>query len=109
MLCLYLASSGHACLFSAVPLSYPLMQELQHLPVLPSEVLPLFLYLGDRRHAYNAAMNYDLKIHAHVSMGEELHSAFPGSVTELHVDVADCADSDLLGRFEEICEFLGKL
>jgi len=93
----------------AIPHPYPLVQELQHLPFLPSEVLPLFLYLGDRRHAYNAAMNYDLKIHAHVNMGGELHSAFPGAIAELHVDVEDSAGSNLLERFEEICEFLGQL
>jgi len=90
----------------AIPHPYPLVQELQHLPFLPSEVLPLFLYLGDRRHAYNAAMNYDLKIHAHVNMGGELHSAFPGAIAELHIDVEDSAGSNLLERFEEICKFL---
>lgn len=93
----------------AIPHPYPLVQELQHLPFLPSEVLPLFLYLGDRRHAYNAAMNYDLKIHAHVNMGGELHSAFPGAIAELHIDVEDSAGSNLLERFEEICKFLGQL
>ena len=87
-----------------------LTQELQHFPFYPSEILPLFLYLGDRRHAYNAAMNYDLKIHAHLNMAGELHSAFPGAVAELHIEVDDCTgSSNLLARFEEMCTFLGQL
>lgn len=84
------------------------MQELQKLPRYPNEVLPLFLYLGDRHHAYNAALNYDLKIHAHLSLGSELHAAYPGSIAELHFDVEDKQDEDLMSKFEEIYEFLGK-
>lgn len=55
-------------------------------------------------------MNYDLKIHAHLNMAGELHSAFPGAIAELHIEVEDCTDgSNLLARFEETCTFLGQL
>ena len=54
-------------------------------------------------------MNYDLKIHAHLNMARELHSAFPGAIAELHIEVDDCTGSNLLARFEEICTFLGQL
>ena len=85
-----------------------LLQELQNLPRYPSEILPLFLYLGERCHAYNAAMNYDLKIHAHISLGVELESAYPGAIAELHYDISDEPRQDLLSKFDEIFEFLGK-
>jgi serine/threonine/tyrosine-interacting-like protein 1 len=84
------------------------LQELQNLPRYPSEILPLFLYLGERCHAYNAAMNYDLKIHAHISLGTELESAYPGTITELHYDISDEPGQDLLSKFDEIYEFLGQ-
>ncbi|XP_064392267.1 serine/threonine/tyrosine-interacting-like protein 1 isoform X2 [Halichondria panicea] len=80
--------------------------ELLSLPRYPSEILPLFLYLGDRHHAYNASLNYDLKIHVHLSLGSKLYPAFPEGVTELHLDVDDQPDQDLLSKFEEIYEFL---
>ena len=55
-------------------------------------------------------MNYDLKIHAHLNMAGELHSAFPGAIAELHIEVDDCTgSSNLLARFEEMCTFLGQL
>lgn len=85
-----------------------LLQELQNLPRYPSEILPLFLYLGERCHAYNAAMNYDLKMHAHVSLGAELESAYPGTIAELHYDVSDEPGQDLLSKFDETYEFLGQ-
>ncbi len=85
-----------------------ILQELLSLPRYPSEILPLFLYLGDRHHAYNASLNYDLKIHVHLSLGSKLYPAFPEGVTELHLDVDDQPDQDLLSKFEEIYEFLGE-
>ena len=77
------------------------------LPRYPSEIVPLFLYLGERCHAYNAAMNYDLKIHAHVSLGHGLEAAYPGTIAELHYDVRDEPGQDLLSKFDEIFDFLG--
>ena len=91
-------------------LSLFLSQELQNLPCFPSEILPLFLYLGDHRHAYNASLNYDLKLHNHIRLGndQELPPAFPESTNELHIDVEDTPEADLASRFEEIVEFIGK-
>ena len=86
---------------------YRRCQELECLPRYPNEVLPLSLYLGEQCHAYNASLNYDLKIHAHVSVGTELHTAFPGSTPELHIDVEDAPDSNLLDHFEDIFQFIG--
>ena len=91
----------------AIYLIQNLTQELQALPHYPSEVLPLFLYLGDRRHAYNASLNSELKIRAHLSVGREMYPAFPEGITELHLDVEDQPDQDLLSKFEEIFEFIG--
>lgn len=100
-------------LFALVPIIYPslpLSQELQNLPCFPSEILPLFLYLGDHRHAYNASLNYDLKLHNHLRLGndQELPPAFPESTNELHIDVEDTPQADLSSRFEEIVQFIGK-
>ncbi len=85
-----------------------IIQELQALPCYPSEILPLFLYLGDRRHAYNASLNYELKIRAHLSLGSEMYHAFPEGITELHFDVEDHSGQNLVSKFEEIFKFLGK-
>ena len=84
-------------------------QELEHLPFYPSEILPLFLYLGDHRHAYNAALNYELKIHTHLNMGSELQTAYPSTIAELHIEVEDSPDADLFSHFEEIYKFLGSM
>lgn len=83
------------------------LQELQHLPHYPSEILPLFLYLGDKRHACNAALNYDLKITSHVLLGEETAPAYPGKIESLQINIRDDPRDQL--PFSEICEFLGKL
>lgn len=80
--------------------------ELEHLPRYPSEILPLFLYLGDRRHAYNAALNHDMKIHAHVNMAAELYTAFPNSIAELHIAVEDKPETILSNEFDKICDFI---
>ena len=53
-------------------------------------------------------MNYDLKIHTHVSLGAELHPAYPGTIAELHYDISDEPGQDLLSKFDEIFDFLGK-
>ncbi len=37
-----------------------------------------------------------------------MYPAFPEGVTELHLDVEDQPDQDLLSKFEEIYEFLGE-
>lgn len=84
-----------------------LRQELERLPLYPNEVVPLFLYLGDHRHAYNAAMNYDLRVHAHLNMAAELSPAYPGKIAEMRTEVKDESGTDLLARFQEIFEFLG--
>ena len=86
------------------------LQELQNLPLFPSEIIPLFLYLGDHRHAYNASLNYDLKLHNHLRLGndQELPPAFPESVNELHIDIEDTPDADMTSHFEEILEFIGE-
>ena len=83
-------------------------QELEKLPRYPSELLPLSLYLGDSTHAYNAALNYAMKISIHVNSSVELYPAFPGTITTLHVGVRDEGEEDLLGRFEEVCDFIGE-
>ena len=82
-------------------------QELERLPLYPNEVVPLFLYLGDHRHAYNAAMNYDLRVHAHLNMAAELGPAYPGKIVEMRTEVKDETGTDLLARFQEIFDFLG--
>jgi hypothetical protein len=80
--------------------------ELEHLPLYPSEILPLFLYLGDKRHAYNAALNYELKIRSHVNASRELYTAFPGSINELHIEIDDNPDVDILLKFKEACDYI---
>ena len=86
-------------------------QELNNLPFYPSEILPLYLYLGDHRHAYNASLNYDLKIHTHLRLGndQELPPALPASTEELHIDVEDTPQSDLRSHFENIVDFIGEI
>ncbi len=84
-----------------------LSQELEHAPLYPSEILPLFLYLGERRHAYNPSLNHDMKIHSHVNMAYELHTAFPDSIRELHVAVEDNVEVNLLDKFQIIYDFIG--
>lgn len=78
------------------------------MPRYPNEVLPLFLYVGDRGHACNASMNYDLKINSHVNMIAGQPSLYPGSINELHIEVEDKEDTDLLARFEEIYSYIGE-
>jgi hypothetical protein len=78
------------------------------LPLYPSEILPLFLYLGDKRHAYNAALNYELKIRSHVNASRELYTAFPGSINELHIEIDDNPDVDILLKFKEACDYIGQ-
>ncbi len=73
----------------------------------PSEILPLFLYLGDKRHAYNPSLNHDMKINAHVNMASELYSAFPGSIPELHVAVEDMQETSLTDWFDKIYDYIG--
>lgn len=78
------------------------------MPHYPAEIIPHFLYLGDSRHAYNPALNYDMKFRYHVNMSAELYTAFPGdTINELHVQVLDVQYTDLRDRFEEITEFIG--
>ena len=48
-----------------------------------------------------------MKIRAHVNSAEEMYTAFPDSVSELHLAVQDTANTDLLARFQESCEFIG--
>ena len=52
-------------------------------------------------------MNYDLKIHAHVSIGCGLEPAYPGTIAELHFDISDEPGQDMLNKFDEIVDFLG--
>jgi serine/threonine/tyrosine-interacting-like protein 1 len=82
--------------------------ELEKLPRYPAEILPLSLYLGDRSHAYNAALNYNMKIAVHVNVAAELYPAYPATISTLHVPAKDEESEDLLQRFEEVCEFIGK-
>lgn len=50
-----------------------------------------------------------MKLHALVNMAAgTLGPAFPGSVQELSVAVEDSPDANLLDRFMEICQFIGK-
>ena len=55
-------------------------------------------------------MNYDLKIHTHVRLGndQELPPAFPESTEELHIDVEDTPESDLGPHFAKIMDFIGE-
>ena len=82
-----------------------LAQELEHMPRYPNDTVPL-IYVGDCGHACNASMNYDLKIISHVNLIAELNAPYPG--TELHVEVEDKDDTDLLAKFEEIYIFIGE-
>ncbi|XP_019853001.1 PREDICTED: serine/threonine/tyrosine-interacting-like protein 1 [Amphimedon queenslandica] len=81
-------------------------KELEHLPHYPSEILPHFLYLGDERHAYNPLLSYDIKIKGHINVSSDLYSAWPETVNEVHVDVQDVPQANLLERFEEVCSFI---
>lgn len=83
------------------------LQELECLPHYPSEIVPLFLYLGDERHAYNAAMNYDVKIHVHLNVSHKLDIIYTGAISELRVEVCDDPTTNLLPRFDDIVDFLG--
>ena len=76
------------------------------MPHYPSEIVPLFLYLGDKRHACNAALNYDLRITSHVLLGEETTPAYQGKIESLHIKVGDDPQEQL--PFTDIYEFLGK-
>lgn len=82
-----------------------LFQEVQHLPRYPSEILPLFLYLGEKRDACNAALNYDLKINCHVILGENISPIFPGKIESLHINIRDLQDHQL--PCTEIYRFIG--
>jgi len=84
------------------------LQELQHLPHYPSEILSLFLYVGDKRDACNAALNYDLKITGHVVLGDNIFPAYSGRIESLHIPYDDEPNETPL-PFTEICEFLGML
>ena len=79
---------------------------MQHLPHYPSEILPLFLYLGEKRDACNAALNYDLKISNHVVLGEDIDPVFPGKIESLHIQMKDSQDCQL--PCAEIYEFIGE-
>ena len=50
-----------------------------------------------------------MKIHAHVNMASELHTAFPDSIQELHVAVQDTTETNLLDWFEKIYDFIGNV
>lgn len=78
------------------------------MPHYPSEILPHFLYLGDERHAYNPLLNYDMKIKGHINVSSDLYSAWPETINEVHIDVQDVPQANLLERFEEVCSFIGK-
>ena len=69
--------------------------------------MPLFLYLGDMRHANNAALNYDLKIRMHILLGAEVEPALPGGVQTLQIKITDDTESNLLPHFAEACTFIG--
>lgn len=78
------------------------------MPRYPNEVLPLFLYIGDRGHACNVSMNYDLKINTHVNMIAGQPTPYEGSINTLHIEVEDKEDADLLTTFEEIYSYIGE-
>lgn len=80
---------------------------MQHLPHYPSEILPLFLYLGEKRDACNVALNSDLKINSHVVLGEDIAPVFPGKIESLHINIRDSQEYQL--PCDEIYEFIGKL
>ena len=52
-------------------------------------------------------MNYDLKINAHVALGDEVTSAFPGKIESLHIRVKDDPQESHM-PLDEICEFIGE-
>lgn len=81
------------------------LKEVQHLPRYPSEILPLFLYVGEKRDAWDGTINTELKINRHLALGEENSPAFPGKIESLHIMARDSQDEQL--PFEEICEFIG--
>ena len=39
----------------------------------------------------------------------DLDSPYPGTINELHVEIEDKEDTDLLANFEEIYSFIGEL
>lgn len=51
-------------------------------------------------------MNYEVKIKAHVALGDEVSPVFPGKIQSLHIKVKD-DPKDAQMPLEEICEFLG--
>lgn len=62
--------------------------------------------MGDKRDAWNAALNYDLKISCHVVMGEGITPAYPGKIESLQINIRDDPEDQL--PFPEICTFLGE-
>lgn len=54
-------------------------------------------------------MNYNLKIHTHLALGQELRPAFSGKVQTLHLKIEDLADENMLTHFPEICNFIGNV
>lgn len=81
-------------------------RELECLPHYPSEIIPSFLYLGDERHAFNAATNYDIKIHVHLNVSHKIDTLYTGAISELRVETCDDPTTDLLPRFNDIVDFL---
>ena len=51
-------------------------------------------------------MNYDLKISAHVALGDELTPAHSGKIESLNIKVKDDPKEGRM-PLEEICEFIG--
>lgn len=51
-------------------------------------------------------MNYDLKISAHVALGDELIPANSKKIESLHIQVKDDPQEGHM-PLEEICEFIG--
>lgn len=87
-------------------ISPPSPQELQCLPHYPSEVLPLFLYLGDTRHASAVATCSTLSIRALINMtGQPTCPASPVA-GELCVEGPD--GGELLPRLQELCHLIGE-
>eukprot|EP00731_Ephydatia_muelleri_P023673 Em0015g1256a len=80
--------------------------ELECLPHYPSEIIPLFLYLGDERHAFSAATNHDVKIHVHLNASHKLDTLYSGAISELRVEACDDPATNLLPKFGDIVDFL---
>ena len=49
-----------------------------------------------------------MRIKGHVNSSADLYTAWPDTITELHVSVQDESQTNLLERFDEVSTFIGR-